>query len=57
MADLAKLKRSRATCRSWLQRETTKLQVILDVKDPDISELSMAVSEFDSRLLKWDSAQ
>ena len=57
MADLTKLKKSRATSRSWLQREVTKLQAILEVKEPDVSELSLAIAEFDGRLVKWDAAQ
>ena len=57
MADLAKLKRARASCKGWFQRETNKLQTLLDVKEPDTAEVTSALAEFDVRLNKWDAAQ
>ena len=57
MADLTRLKRVRASCKSWLQRETSKLQALLDVKELDTAAVTAAISELDSRLYKWDAAQ
>ena len=57
MSELVKLKRSRATSRSWLQREVVKLQTILESKEPDQSELELALGEFSRRLASWDATQ
>ena len=57
MSDLVRLKRSRASCKSWLQREVQKLQTILDCNEPDVTELDMTLGEFSRRLASWDAAQ
>ena len=57
MADVAKLKRCRASCRTWLQRESSKLQALLEAKEPDLTALALGVSELEGRLIKWETAQ
>ena len=57
MADLVKLKRSRSSCKVWVQREVRKLQAAIEIKEPDVTEVALAISEFDKRLLNWDAAQ
>ena len=57
MADLVRLKRSRATCRSWLQREVAKLQTLIEVKEPDVFAIDLALKELEKRLDSWDAAQ
>ena len=52
MADLAKLKRCRASCRTWLQRESSTLQALLEAKEPDLTALALGISELDGRLIK-----
>ena len=57
MSDLMRLERSRASCKSWLQREVSKLQTILDSKQPDATELEITLGEFHRRLASWNAAQ
>ena len=57
MADLARLKRSRVSCKSWLQREVNKLQLLLDEKKPDLWAVDQASSELQRRLESCDAAQ
>ena len=57
MADLARLKKTRAVARGWLTRNERRLEEVLEREEVDGLEVQEAVEEVDRRLALLDEAQ